>query len=409
MIVDLATGETISAEIEQNGFGFSAVWAPDSTGLFLTGGPEGGLAFLDRASGDVVPFAEELGQITSIAVRYPETELYEQPVDADAISFSVDPVADVGIDVVTLGQLGVMTHLDLDEASATGWETPGLPTRAVSLFSDADTVLAVSGNGSSAFTSRFGRATELDADTLPPPPFLPGPTDGTMWAQSPDEALDVNSRLFSLDGTPLDNGASVTVGDASLLGSDSSGGLLIETGGDVYVSSGGDAAGFITGLSRLTTGEVLAVGERHAIVRECDAVRTCTTSKLDRATGELTPITGSAIVDADAIDDERDASLIGSMSPDGDVVLAQFETVRADGAEAVVKWALFDLGAGTATNVAQPSEGQPLIWNDDSSYAVFVADDALFVYERSTASVISVDAATEVRGLTEVDENFDTR
>lgn len=317
------------------------------------------------------------------------------------------PVGPVRLDVVTIGRLNAMTHLDLDGATATQWITPNLsPTEPVQLFSDATNVLAIFGNGDEAFVSQFGRTTALDSDAIPLPPLLPGRLGGTVWARPPNAELDVESMLFTLDGTPVNNGATVTIDRATLLGGDSLGGLVIETGGDVYVTAGGDPGGFTTGLNRLTSGEILAIGAGHAIVRECDTVRNCTTSRLDRATRELTTITGSPVVGSDAVGNERDVPLIGSMSPDGNVVLARIDPGPSADANATETWALYDLASNTQTILKTPARGQPVIWNEDSSYAAFASAGALFMYERSTASIIAVDAATSVSAVTAVGASF---
>lgn len=406
LIIDF-DGNEFEADANTN-FGPTGAWVADSSGEFSVAAEAEGIAFLDRTSGETIVFATELGRVGAVAARYPDSELLDISRDTAPIAFSPGPPSgEVGLDLVTVGRIGGMTHLDLDGSVATRWETPrvggGIPPQ---LFSDATSVLAISVNGREAFISEFGRATELDAGAFPAPPLLPGPAQGTVWARPLDATLDVERMLFGLDGTRLNNGVTVTVDRATLLGGDSSGGLVIETGGDVYVTAGGDPGGFTTGLNRLTTGEILALGTGHAIVRECDTVRNCTTSKLDRRTRELTTISGSAVVASDAVTSERDPALIGSMSPDGNVVLARLDPERSADADPTETWALFDLVSGTEVVVNEPAPGQPLIWNDDSSYAAFASDDTLFIYERATASILTVEVTSRVWGLAEVDESF---
>lgn len=410
VVVDLATGETVRSDDEQGGFGFgdASAWALDGSGLFVTGGPEGGLAFLDRATGEVAPFADDLGQVMALGVRYPDSELVERSLAAGEVAFSRTPAAPIGLEIVTVGQLGAMTHVDLDDATTTSWETPGVrgnpPPR---LFADADQVLAVSGNGSRAFVSGVGTATEVD-DTVLEPPFLHGPTDDTIWSRSPAAALDVEMVMVGLDGEPRDDGIGVAVDDATLLGEDGAGSLVIAAGGDVYLSAGGDAAGFTTGLDRLTTGEVLAIGIGHALVRECDAVRSCTTLHLERSTGEPSGLDTSAVAGAHAIDADRDVSTAGSISPDGAVVLVESDKsgTGEDPPTEVGTWSFVDLTTGIGTNVTEPTRDQPVVWNDDSTYAAFATEDGLFLYERSTATVIEVLGVSDVRAMTGVDASF---
>lgn len=410
IVVDLVSGDTQEASITSTGFGRGAAWTEDGGGVFLSGSSDG-LAFFERATGEFVEFGEELGQVVSVGIRYPDAELVQNTITAGELSFSSAVADEIGVDIVTVGPFGDMSYVDLDAATSATWDTPGVPGFPLpQLFSSGNQVLAVSGNGERAYLSEFGTGAELDADELFEPPYLPGPPAGTIWVRSPTAALDVDAVLVGLDGQPRSDGVAVTVDDATMLGGDGAGGLVVATGGDVYVSAGGDAAGFTTGLNRLTTGELLAVGTSHALVRECDAVRECTTLHIDRATGDPTEVDVSQVIGADALDVEREVSTVGSMSPDGDVVLARFTKAGTgeDPPTEVQTWALVDLATGVRTAIMEPSRDQPMIWNDESSYAVFAADGRLHVYERSTSAVIEVAGVSDVRALTEVDAEFGT-
>jgi len=410
VLLDLATGEVVRSDGIQSTFDGAPAWARDGSGLFVITGSQGGLGFLDRASGEVTTFGDGLGQVVSVGVRYPDTELVERPLSVADIAFSSTPAAEIGLDVVTVGRLGSMTHVDLDDSTSASWSTPGVPGNPPPrLFADDGRVLAVSGNGSQAYVSDFGTATELDADAVFDPPYLPGPGDGTVWVRSETAVIDLDFRQVGLDGEPRNEWVRVSVDDATVLGGDSAGGVIMETGGDVYVSAGGDPGGFNTGLNRLTTGELLAVGSGHALVRECDTTLQCTTRHLDRATGEPTETDVQPLIGADPVDQDRNVSTIGSMSPDGEVALARFTTIGAgeDPPSVVETWALVDLGSGVRTPVMEPERDQPMLWNDDSSYAVFASDGRMFLYERSTSSIITVTGVSDVRAFTDVDESFD--
>ena len=408
-IIDLADGATIETPLG-NYDGGGGAWAPDSSGEFTFGGGNTGLIFMDRSSGEATRFGEELGGIISIGVRYPDAELVETAVTENEVTFSSPPEAAVGLDLVTVGRVGGMTLIDLDDARSTSWNTPALPgNSSPQLFADDAQVLAVSGNGNVGFLSSYGSSTALDDDQIPQGRLLRGPRPGLVWARNSDGTAEIDQITLNLNGTrPTSDLRQLRLPDGTIVGGDSTGGLVVDSGGDIYVMSGGDA-GVSRGIDRLTPGEILAIGATTALVRECDESLGCTTARLDRATGERTAIRTTGVPSADGHDGPDGFPLDGSMSPDGDVVLARFRSVgtASDPPTVVEKWFLFDLATDNSTGIPEPDENQPIIWNDDSSYAAFVADGNVRLYERATNTIIEVDTRrSDVRGFTAVSDGF---
>jgi hypothetical protein len=72
-LLDLATGDVRPVPSTYFSGATLPTWAADSSGEFMVNPDAGdGLSFLDRASGTVIDFGEELGIVTAIGVRYPE-------------------------------------------------------------------------------------------------------------------------------------------------------------------------------------------------------------------------------------------------------------------------------------------------------------------------------------------------
>ena len=70
VIVDFDTGEVASVV---SGRLVGSAWAADSSGVFIV--VDGELRFLDRATGELVAFAKELGRFVNVGVRHPDAEL----------------------------------------------------------------------------------------------------------------------------------------------------------------------------------------------------------------------------------------------------------------------------------------------------------------------------------------------
>ena len=71
MILDFESGEVASVVSDHRVVG--SAWAADSSGVFVV--VDGELRFLDRATGESVAFAEELGRFVNVGVRHPDAEL----------------------------------------------------------------------------------------------------------------------------------------------------------------------------------------------------------------------------------------------------------------------------------------------------------------------------------------------
>jgi hypothetical protein len=147
--------------------------------------------------------------------------------------------------------------------------------------------------------------------------------------------------------------------------------IVDESGGTYAIDSAGAAR-------RLSIGSLVAVGDNHVLVRECDEVLTCAYVRIDGPTGER--------LEVDLPDLQQygyDPSL--SLSPDG-TMLTYFAWAESPPARRLVN--MID---GTATDV--DSTGQfsyNTAWAADSS-GIFVIDDRTLVfYDRTTGDRIDV-------------------
>lgn len=403
-LVEIATGTVI--DVGRPGPSFFApgsLWLADSSGTVTTalGGP--GLSFLDRSTGEQTEFGDELGAVYSLGVRYPDAELPPETgplVDAD-IELSGELTTPTDLDIVVLGSLGTMARLDLDDGSAVAWTVPGLASGPPDLFAIRDSVTALTDRD--GFVASVGEARPINTDVveIPPGPRIAGPGAGLVWSPLDDTATDgVGHRLTSLDpDLPAFDGTEIVVAGATLLGGDGGGALVASAPGGTYAITA-------SATSRLTTGELLALGTRHVLARECDTELVCRTFLLDRSTGErstvVTPRNVGEAVRADtvAIAPGDGGPVGGTISPDGTVALTEVSDPDAAG------WVLNDLATGNWKEIPAPLPGQPLIWSDDGSALVYLSEAGPFVYERATDQLLRINGLGEVIAVSRVTDEF---
>jgi hypothetical protein len=392
-LLDLERGPVALTELQPS-YG-DWLWAPDSSGVFRFEFDSSGMDFVERLSGETVHFGDELGPITGIAVRYPESELVTERVAVNKLSFSVAPSGPIGIDLVAIGRLGGMSLLDMDDATISTWNAPAVTGRPPRMFSDGQRVLVVAANGNSAYTATFGTGQSVAEGAIPQVPVFRGPADDQVWARNPAGAAAIDYlALDAFTGSP--SGAVLALGSGTILGSDSAGGLVLSSGGDIYTWSGG-------AVTKLTSGELVAIGPTVAYVRECDGQLACTLLRVERSSGDRAPVESkTAIVFATGIGAPRDVSLDGSVSPDGDVVLVEYPGIAGEPSN----WALFDLRSGLSALIPPPLEGQPVFWNADSTYATLAVEGAIILFERASATTIVVEGIEGTRGIAAVDATF---
>lgn len=395
---------TVVAETETSGFFTSgSTWMADSSGIIDPMPNEDGLRFLDRSTGGTVSFGqEELGRVFSYGVRYPDTELpplIAGPVESP-IALSTPLTVSTGLDLVVFGDAGRMAYLDLDTRTAVAWPAPRVGgLRPPEMFVQGNQITVVGPGENSGFTARFGSTSELDGiegtGSFPPAPRIVGPSPELVWAERGPDVSGVNHRLVVIDGSlPASDGPELIIENSTLLGSDGTGGLLAEIGGDIF-SVGAD------GQNRITAGELLALSVDHALVRECNDQLNCAVSLLGRESGSLTPITNATLRSAAPVTTDRVAPTVGTISPDATAFLVQEGGDDDDGT-----WVVVDVRNQTRTTIPRPDERQPLVWNDRSTYMVFVAGEVVHIYDRTNARLSTVEGLGSVRAIAGVGPDF---
>ena len=153
-------------------------------------------------------------------------------------------------------------------------------------------------------------------------------------------------------------------------------------GGVVVAAPGGTYNAGPDGSRRITSGQVLALNAQKALIADCgDDLLSCGTFVLDRASGELTPltITGQDALGTDVPIPFESAGnwgapqLFTAISPDG----RWAPLVRADARQA---FGLVDLTTGKFVQLAGfPESG--LWWSPDGQSAIYLRNQRLAMFD----------------------------
>ena len=216
-VVDLTTGArwSVPGAYWTNSGGH---WAADSSGVFELPVDSDGVNFLDRRTGEIVHFAEELGRIVGLGVRMPDSEL-DPPASTLTIPISFDDtVSSVsGLAVTALTRSGNVVEVDLDALAATLWSTPPSIAGAPWLFRLGAGVAVVprradAAGARSAYVATPGAPSRVPEGLLGAGPVLPGPTADTVWTADA-QTSGTNFVLVDLArGEPSEPPASISAG-----------------------------------------------------------------------------------------------------------------------------------------------------------------------------------------------------
>jgi hypothetical protein len=214
-------------------------------------------------------------------------------------------------------------------------------------------------------------ATALPGDLDQGGQALPGPDPGTVWLN-----VDQTLRLIDLSGRPTGPTIAIPQNLYQPIPDGTGYALLTGTGGTYLAKPGG--------LTRVTTGQLLAAGPTRWLVRECDATYQCQTLAVDRTTGTRQPVTMAP---------GRLYGSLGPISPDGTLaaVLEQDPT----GARPDVHLIDLRTGADRLPNLPlHPTGDGAMAWSPDSRW-LFVAneDSRIWPLQATTAKVLELGAA----------------
>jgi hypothetical protein len=195
----------------------------------------------------------------------------------------------------------------------------------------------------------------------------PGPTPGLVWLELTDDRgnpAGLTLASFEADVAPTSTPIlPILIPNLRTWGPDGAGEVVVVGVGGAYVTGP-------TGLTRVTTGDVVAAGPTTWLVRECDDHHACTIATIDRRTG------AHAVVKVDFLADDPDP-VKGVVSPDGaTAAILHTGTGELD---------VVDLASGAQRNVAAVAKRVPPVWSLDSHFLFYVLDTyTISVFDRTS-------------------------
>ena len=323
--------------------------------------------------------------VTSV-VRAGRDELV-RTAPATRASIVIDPAAArLPIEVVGRGVDGSLIRLDL----ATG----AMTTQPVDPSAGPPVVLAADGwSAIPAWDGREGRNgwTVVTDDGAVSIVEMPGvvlewrhASPGSFWASSTD---GVDRRAVEVDISGAATGRVISLPGAPMFADPNGDGMVVTAPGGIYTAGE-------TSNTRITSGQLVALGRSRALAYECDEALECVHVVIERATGarrsvELAVPPGTTIeavaawTTAQPLNADADAALV--------LVFDQRTGVPPRGGT-------LDLVTGAFTEVTGRGDSAAMRWAPDGRTVIWLDRGRLRLFDRTTGE--SVDVAPELALMT---------
>ncbi len=187
-------------------------------------------------------------------------------------------------------------------------------------------------------------------------PALPGPRPNTVWRPL-DDAATTTMGLVDMLGVPTGDKIAVPGDSDSTVFADGSGYLLQQGPGGVYWLRP-------SGVQRIATGQLIAVGATRWLVQDCDEHAVCSIVVITKSTG------GRRVLNSTVRPDVWPPGLI---SPDGGLA-AVIDMSGSTPLVTMVNLATGDVRSTSIHVLEGYSEGQ-LVWSPDSQWLFVVSSD----------------------------------
>lgn len=366
-ILEIEAGTAL--DVQTDGEISSVSWAPDGSAFF--GVVNGELVVVDRATGETTPFANDGDPVRAVVAR-PAPEPARGAAEAGERTVLAVLTDLTGIDLVAYTRDAELLDIDIDSRVYTG--RPGLPFESgapLDVLPGPGAVTVTSWDGAGAFLAGdAGDVVVIDA-LSPGGPLLPGPVPGTAWRFADSAGSATSLEVVDVAGERV--GPVVEFDQFVSVMADANGALLVDAPGGVYLADG-------TSVVRQTSGELVAAGAATLYARECDEVFVCEVVRIDRATGERSTPPVAELANVPSTSNRSFGSTGASVSPDGDVLLVQTSANS-------LGWSMIDVAAGTVLGVPGPAVSSPVVWSDDSRYAVYLSGERLRVFDRDASQL----------------------
>jgi hypothetical protein len=287
-----------------------------------------------------------------------------------------------GLELVALTTRGDLLDIDVDSGTLVTTDIPGGGSGAPAfIVADTDVTFVQRWDVSTVVVVPRGmEPSEVSDSAELVGGAYPGPEPGTRWAQTyePRSGALTALELVRFEGEPL--GRRIEVAGWWPLQSDMRGGVLVQRGGAVYSVND-------TGSRLLAPGDLVGAGDNHLVVRTCDATMACTLSVVDWATLEQRPVPDSGV--AARATNGGEGTSTATVAPDGTAMVVV-------GLEGDFTPSLLDLNTGEHVSLSSVPSTLSVAWSDDSRYALFTRNTALWAYDRQTGAAVPLEGVPPI-------------
>ena len=299
----------------------------------------------------------------------------------------VEPAGDVrlpgaGSDVVFVQSAAAIYRINLATGAVVRTITPEL-TQFSSFVARPGWVVSKTVDNDSGVVVRDGQP----AQPLPPGLRMNGRVYSAgrdrLWLVPEDATAGYRTAIkVDLDGHRVGTATIRLPDEFGLPNGDQNGQLLITNAGGAYQADP-------SGLRRLGTGQLLAIGTHHVLTWDCDDQARCNAYRTVRATGRraLLGADRQAVLDVYQDDPDHASSYQGVLSPDGThAALAGSSRAGNDGPLFVLnlRTGRDDLLPGSTTDLNPNAQ---VAWTANSRWLLALTDNQLRAYDTTTATV----------------------
>jgi hypothetical protein len=287
-------------------------------------------------------------------------------------------------EIVTAGAGGEIQYVDLARGMITVVDGPASANTGM-LFAGDTWTLVPSGPTGGALLYDDGDPVPRRIENVEPWVLFGIPGSPTLWMPTDDVQMGRPGQMMEVTPDLEPTGVRIDVPAAPVM-IEPPGNFVVPAASGVYIVSG-------DGVSRLTTGRLIALGPTVALAEECDEQLTCKYVVIERATGERRDLPG-LVRGAPFESVGWWAQSSQTISPDGGfamVLLAEYERLTDRGGHMVTpRLAVVDLVTGQTTPLTEATGGiQSVVrWTADSQFAFFMTDGEVFAYVAGTGELL---------------------
>jgi hypothetical protein len=296
-----------------------------------------------------------------------------------------------GSDEVFLQTSTAVYRIELASGQVTRTPTPLLEQHSSFVAGPGWVVFKTIDNDPGVVVRNGQRAAPLPPGLRPNGRLYPAP-GGDLWLvpENPTRGARVVTRV-DIDGRSVQGQAFRVSDEIGLPSADAARSLFATNSGGVYQLRP-------SGVRKLATGDLLAVGRHHVLVWDCDALARCQPYRLDRTRNRRTaiPTAHRTILELyQGLPDRAQDFGGGDLNPDGTHAALRYPGTQPDSSPLAV----VDLATGQSHtlpgNVTDTNGNTQFTWTANGRYFLALTDHRLRAYDTTTETTRTIPVTTD--------------